>query len=73
MFTFQALASPTESDLCVAGNLPAFEVTNEVNVIEITLDEREREMFYLTTHSTHFIYGYMASDIWLRTILIVRK
>ena len=34
---------------------------------------REREMFYLTTHSTHFIYGYMASYIWLRTILIVRK
>ena len=30
-------------------------------------------MFYLTTHSTHFIYGYMASDIWLRTNLIVRK
>ena len=30
-------------------------------------------MFYLTTHSTHFIYGYLASDIWLRTILIVRK
>ena len=23
-------------------------------------------MFYLTTHSTPFIYGYMASDIWLR-------
>ena len=39
----------------------------------VTLGEREREMFYLTTHSTHFIYGYMASDIWLRTILIVRK
>ena len=30
-------------------------------------------MFYLTTHSIHFIYGYMESDIWLRTILIVRK
>ena len=30
---------------------------------------REREIIYLTTHSTHFIYGYMA----LRTILIVRK
>ena len=29
-------------------------------------------MFYLTTHSTHFIYGYMASDIWLRIIQIVR-
>ena len=36
-------------------------------------DWSNREMFYLTTHSTHFIYGYMASDIWLRTILIVRK
>ena len=34
---------------------------------------REREMFYLMMHSTHFMYGYMASDIWLRTILIVRK
>ena len=44
---------------------------------EVTLSkrkrEREREMFYLTMHSTHFIYRYMASDIWLRTILIVRK
>ena len=29
-------------------------------------------MFYLTTHSTHFIYGYMASYIWLMTILIVK-
>ena len=36
-------------------------------------DSRNQEMFYLTTHSTYFIYGYMASDIWLRTILIVRK
>ena len=35
--------------------------------------QRDREMFYLTTHSTHFIHGYMASDIWLKTILIVRK
>ena len=40
---------------------------------QLTRREREREFFYLTTHSTHFIYGYMASDIWLRTILIVRK
>ena len=22
------------------------------------------KMFYLMTHSTHFIYGYMASEIW---------
>ena len=26
--------------------------------------EGRKEMFYLTTHSTHFIYGYMASHIW---------
>ena len=26
-------------------------------------EEGRKEMFYLTTHSTHFIYGYMASDI----------
>ena len=23
-------------------------------------------MFYVMTHSTHFIYGYMASDKWLK-------
>ena len=23
-----------------------------------------KDMVYLTTHSTHFIYGYIASDIW---------
>ena len=27
-------------------------------------EEGRKEMFYLTMHSTHFIYGYMASDIW---------
>ena len=27
-------------------------------------------MFYLTTHSTHFIYGYMASHIWSMTTQI---
>ena len=39
----------------------------------LVIKEGRKEMFYLTTYSTHFIYGYMASDIWLRTILIVRK
>ena len=32
-----------------------------------------KEMFYLTMHSTHFIYGYMASHIWQRTIQIARE
>ena len=30
-------------------------------------------MFYLTTYSTHFIYGNMASDIRKRTIQIARE
>ena len=42
-------------------------------VLGSTPKKGRKEMFYLTTHSTHFIYSYMASDIWLRTILIVRK
>ena len=25
-------------------------------------EEGRKEMFYLTTHSTHFIYGYMALE-----------
>ena len=33
----------------------------------------KKEMFYLTTHSTHFIYGYMVSDIWYRTTHIARE
>ena len=27
-------------------------------------ERKGKERFYLTMHSTHFIYGYMASDIW---------
>ena len=26
--------------------------------------QERKEMFYLTTYSTHFIYGDMASNIW---------
>ena len=42
-------------------------------IVKYKLFSGRKEMFYLMTHSTHFIYGYMASDIRLRTILIVRK
>ena len=44
-----------------------------ISNLHFWMKEGRKEMFYLTTHSTHFIYGYMASDIWFRTILIVRK
>ena len=30
--------------------------------------EGRKEVFYLTMHSTQFSYGYMASDIWYRTM-----
>ena len=37
-------------------------------LFSISSKERKgKEVFYLSTHSTHFIYSYMASDIWLRT------
>ena len=32
-----------------------------------------KEMLYLTNHSTHFIYGYMASDIWSKTTQIASE
>ena len=31
-----------------------------------------RKCFYLTTHSTHFIYGYMASDMDYNTTVALR-
>ena len=41
--------------------------------VKCPLQTRRMEMFYITTHSTHFIYGYMASDIWQMTTQIARK
>ena len=29
-----------------------------------SLPKQEKEMFYLTTHATHFFYGHMTSNIW---------
>ena len=34
------------------------------HMVKDNSDSERKEMFYLTTHSTHFIYGYMASNIW---------
>ena len=55
------------------GSADQFLVVDPLSYSSSDTIQREREIFYLTTHSTHFIYGYMESDIWLRTILIVRK
>ena len=35
--------------------------------------EGRKEMLYLKMHSTHFIYGFMASDIWYNGPLSERK
>ena len=35
--------------------------------------KKEGNVLFNDALNTFFIYGYMASDIWLRTILIVRK
>ena len=50
----------------------AIPLFNQAGVAPLCSQQGRKEMFYLTTHSTHFIYGYMASDIWLRTTQIVR-
>ena len=78
MLTLWSTLTDVPSDTVISMRLPdsALEQTLPPSLLWIYLVSRlvrEREMFYLTTHSTHFIYGYMASDIWLRTILIVRK
>ena len=41
-----------------------FEQSTAFPVDKPTYSVGRKEMLYLTTHSTHFIYGYMASDIW---------
>ena len=46
---------------------------NTVKHLRYVVRTGRQEMFYLTTHSKHFIYGYMASDIWQRTIQIARE
>ena len=32
--------------------------------LSVYVGGRRKEMFYLMTNSTHFIYSYMASDVW---------
>ena len=44
--------------------LKMFHLSNKNMFSALLNKEGRKEMFYLTTHSTHFIYGYMASHIW---------
>ena len=39
------------------------DISTKINNSTALKWQGRKEMFYLTTHSTHFIYGYMASHI----------
>ena len=42
-----------------------FSIPPFLSSTEVANEEGRKEMFYLTTHLTHFkIYSYMASGIW---------
>ena len=58
-------SSNCDYDEYVGDILQPFQVEPIFTATEIQAKkEGRKKMFYLTTHSTHFIYGYMASDIW---------
>ena len=51
-------------DWCNKGRGICYPVCEMMHIKEpLLLIGKRKEMSYLTTHSTHFIYGYMASDI----------
>ena len=70
---YRGLSYYKKSDVNIIINKNVLNMSLKKQVYKYCTVEGRKEMFYLTTHSTHFIYGYMASNIWLRTILIVRK
>ena len=61
-FSFQLVLH----DWCTKGCGMYYPVCGMVRIKEplLIIGKSRKEMFYLTTHSTHFSYGYMASDIW---------
>ena len=42
----------------------ALSICGSVNVAYVSYGNRRKDICYLMTCSTHFIYGYMASEIW---------
>ena len=51
------------STSCWACHQPLPSPSCQAEARQATMKEGRKEMFYLTTHSTHFIYSYMASDM----------
>ena len=51
--------------LNISGNiLPSTEIIIKNEFLTLLTNKARKELFYFTTHTIHFIYGYMASDIW---------
>ena len=59
-----SLGMGSEEDISQSESPPPDDAKSESFVSYHYTNEGRKEVFYLTTHSTHFIYGYMASDIW---------
>ena len=55
-----------------AGCIKISDIYSVSDILLEYVKEGRKEMFYLTMHSTHFNYAYMASDIWYWTTKIVR-
>ena len=47
--------------------------STNTDILMLYSTKGRKEILYLTTHSTHFIYGYMASDICQRTTEMARE
>ena len=52
------------TDLCSCSDDRYQNMEDEHEGMGDDCDKGRKEMFYLMKHSTHFIYGYVVSDIW---------
>ena len=70
-------SSPTETSITLKAQIIIVMVlycqTLKFNIWPLIHLRKEGNVLFNDALNTFFIYGYMASDIWLRTILIVRK
>ena len=59
-YLFQVKEKELKSHLIRSGQVRSGQVRSGQSVSSVRDREGMKEMFYLTMHSTHFIYGYMA-------------
>ena len=73
--SFKCASKPQSEDMLIVGGFTCVENWREGNISGGAKagggGEGRKDMFYLTTHSTYFIYGYMASDGILFLLLLL--